>query len=277
MLKIKIIINEIISNLQLTWTVARYNNKAAFQGHYFGMAWEVLDPLIQIGIYFFIFGAMRNRDDVRVGLGAEYIEVPFFAWMVIGMTAWMFMNRVTLSGAESVQKKIKLVSKMQFPVSILPAMTLASRLTAYTVTTIAAIIILVSIGFTPSLFWIQYIYYVFAMIVFIYFLALLNSTLTIQFRDYMQILRPIMRFTMFFSGVIWRLNEMDSIPNWFIQLMDLNPFSYIITGFRHTFFSQAFFWQHWETTIFFWLLVLLIAIISSHLHLKLRAKFIDLA
>jgi teichoic acid transport system permease protein len=83
-----------------------------------------------------------------------------------------------------------------------------------------------------------------------------------------------MRFMMFFSGVIWRLDE--SFPRWFARLMDLNPFSYIITGFRYTFFGQALFWQHWETTIFFWLLILLIAIIASHLHLKLRAKFIDL-
>jgi len=276
-LKIKRILTEIITNLHLIWAVARYNNKAAFQGHHFGMIWEVLDPLIQIGINFFIFGAMRDMNPVRVGLGAHYVRVSFLPWMVVGMSAWMFMNRVTINGSESVQKKIKLVSKMQFPISILPAMTLASRITSYTVTTLAAIVILAFYGFTPHLFWIQAIYYMFAMFAFTYFFALLNSTLTILFRDYMQILRPIMRFMMLFSGVIWRLNEMTRIPNWFVQLMDLNPFTYIITGFRYTFFGQAFFWQHWETTVFFWLLVFLIAMIASHLHLKLRSKFIDLA
>ena len=272
MLKIKTILSEVLNNLQLTWTVARYNNKATFQGHYFGMIWEVLDPLIQIGVYFLIFGAIRDRNPVQVGL----IRVPFFVWMLVGMTAWMFMSKVTLTGAESVRKKISLVSKMQFPMSVIPAMTLASRITAYSVTTTAAIIVLLVSGYMPNIFWVQYIYYVFAMAAFIYFFALLNSTLTIMFRDYIQILRPFMRFMMFFSGVIWRLGEM-ALPRWFIQLMDLNPFSYIITGFRYTFFGQAFFWQHWETTVFFWLLVLLIAFVSSHLHLKLRAKFIDLA
>jgi teichoic acid transport system permease protein len=272
MLNIKTILKEVLGHLQLTWTVARYNNKAAFQGHYFGMAWEVLDPLIQIGIYYFMFGAMREMRGVKVG----HIEVPFFSWMVIGMAAWMFMSRVTLIGSQSVQKKIGLVSKMQFPMSVLPAMTVASRITSYIVTTIATLIIILSAGFTPNIFWIQYIYYVLAMFVFLYFFSLLNSTLTIMFPDYIQVLRPVMRFMMFFSGVIWRLNEMP-FPNWFVQLMDLNPFSYIITGFRYTFFGQAFFWQHWETTAFFWLLVLLIAIVASHLHLKLRAKFIDLA
>jgi len=187
----------------------------------------------------------------------------------------MFMNKVTMSGCQSVKNQIKLVSKMQFPMSVLPAMTLASRLTSYIVMTIFTIIILINVGFTPNIFWIQLLYYIFAMFVFIYFFALLNSTLTIIFRDYVKILGPIMRFNMFFSGVIWRTEEI--FPRWFGQLMDLNPFSYIITGFRYTFFGQAFFWEHWETTVFFWLLVFLLAIVASHLHLKLRAKFIDMA
>jgi len=275
-LKIKTIAIEILSNLQLIWAVARYNNKAAFQGHYFGLAWEIINPLIQIALYFFVFGTIRNNNDVGVGFGNNYVYVQFLPWMLVGMSAWLFMNRATVSGSMSVQKKIGLVSKMQFPISILPAMDMAAKLTAYFVTAAIVVIIVILFGFTPTIFWLQYIYYVFAMLTFIYFLALLNSTLTIMFRDYHQILKPIMRLFFWFSGVIWRIHEMGAIPGWLTRLMDLNPFSYILSGFRYTFFSQAFFWEHWETTIFFWLLVLLIAIVASYLHLKLRAKFVDL-
>jgi len=277
MKNIILIFKEIIFNLQLMWTVARYNNKAAFQGHYFGLAWEILDPLIQIGIYFFMFGLMRARPDITVGMDGNTIDVPFFAWMLIGMTAWLFMNKVILSGAQSIQKKITLVSKMQFPMSIIPGMTLASRLTSYFVTVITMVLVLFLMGFFPTLYWIQFIYYFIAMLIFVYFFTLLNSTLTMLFRDYINILRPFMRFMMFFAGVIWNIAEMPRMPNWFVRLMDLNPFSYITTGFRYTFFSRAYFWQHPETSIFFWLLVLVIALGASHLHLKYRNKFIDLA
>lgn len=272
MLKIKTILKELLTHLNLIWTVARYNNKAALQGHYFGLVWEFLNPLIEIGLNWFVFSAIRNRRPLYFG----GYEVPFLAWMLVGMSAWRLMNRATLSGSQSVQKKIKLVSKMQFPISTLPAMEIASKMTAYFVTLGIVIIILLFNGITPTIYWIQSIYYWFAMFVFIYFLALLNSTLTIAFRDYHQILAPIMRLLFWFSGVVWRLDEMEVIPRWFVRAMDLNPFSYIITGFRNAFLSGEFFWQHWETTLFFWLLVSLIAIVASHLHLKLRAKFIDL-
>jgi len=282
-LKIKTILNEIFSNLQLIWAVARYNNKATFQGHYFGLAWEILNPLITISLYFFVFGAIRGNRNVSIGTvfdgssGNYYdISVQFLPWMLVGMTAWLFMNRATVSGSMSVQRKLGLVSKMKFPISIIPAMDIAGKLMAYFVTAVIVAIIVIAFGFIPTLYWLQYIYYLVAMLVFIYFFALLNSTLTITFPDYQQILRPIMRLFFWFSGVIWRIHEMATVPEWLVRMMDLNPFSYILTGFRNSFFSNVFFWEHWETTLFFWLLTLLIAIISSYLHLKLRSKFIDL-
>ena len=272
MLKVITILKEIFSHLSLIWTVARYNNKAELQSHYFGFVWEFLNPVIEISLNWFVFSAIRNRQPLYFG---EY-EVPFLAWMLIGMSAWRLMNRATLSASQSIQKKIKLVSKMQFPVSTLPAMEIAGKTSAYFVTLGIVIIILLFNGITPTIYWFQSIYYMFAMFIFIYFLALLNSTLTITFRDYHQILTPIMRLLFWFSGVVWRLDEMEVIPNWFVRATDLNPFSYILTGFRNAFLSGEFFWQHWETTVFFWLVVILLAVTSSHLHLKLRAKFIDL-
>jgi len=272
MFKFNIIMKEIFTNLQLIWAVARYNNKATFQGHYLGLAWEIMTPVIQIGLFFFVFGTIRGDQPVYLN---EEVAVAFLPWMLVGMSAWLFMKSATMQGSKSIQKQIKLVSKMQFPVSVIPGIAMAGKLTAYFVTLSAVIIMIVVLGHMPSLYWIQYFYYLFAMLVFIYFFALLNSTLTIMIRDYQQILQPIMQLVFWFSGVVWRIQEM--VPERFIRVLDLNPFSYLLTGFRNTFLGEIFFWEHWETTVFFWLLILLMALISSHLHLKLRDKFIDLA
>jgi len=271
--KVKKIIQELLGNLNLIWVVARYNNKAAFHGHYFGMIWEIFNPLIEILLNWFVFGAIRDRRPLYFGGN----QVPFLAWMLVGMAAWRLMNRATLTASQSVQKKIKLVSKMQFPVSTLPAIEIAGKMTAFFVTLVITVAILLYNNITPTIYWLQFFYYLFAMLVFMYFFGLLNSTLTMIFRDYHQVLSPIMRLLFWFSGVVWRLDEMDVIPRWFVRAMDLNPFSYIITGFRNSFLSGEFFWQHWETTTFFWLFVLLLAILASHLHMKFRAKFADLS
>lgn len=277
MLEMRTVLSEIKNHLYLIWVVARYENKATFKGHYFGLAWEILDPLIQVGIYFFVFGTMRGDQDIPVGFNNEnFVYVQFLPWMLVGMSVWLFMNRVTLLGSKSIQKKITLVSKMKFPTSTIPAMTLSSRLTSYFVTIVIVIIIVWSTGFGPTLLWFQWFYYFLCMLVFTYFFALLNATLTMIFKDYHQMLAPFMRILFFFSDVIWDLTGVASLPNWVVRVSQLNPFVYIINGFRFTFFGQGTFWQQWETTLFFWLVVFFLAIVSSHLHLKYRSKFIDL-
>lgn len=274
MSSVKTILKEIFSNLQLIWTVARYNNKAAFQGHYLGVVWEFLNPLIQIAIWGFVFGAIRNRRDVYLGDN----PIPFIPWMLVGMTIWLFMNRATTSGSTSVQRQIKLVSKMQFPVSVLPAMDMASKLTSYFFLLGITVAIILLNGIWPTIHWLGFIYYFIAMLVFIYFFALLNSTITLLFRDYQNILKPLMRLMYFFSGPIWRMQEMAAIPRWFTRLMDLTPFSYIITGLRQAFFGNGFFKEDWLiTTASFWLIVALLALLGSHYHLKLKSRFTDLA
>ena len=275
MFKVNIILKEILSNLKLIWAVARYNNKAKFQGHRLGLAWEIMDPLIQIGLFYFVFGAMRNDRPVYLGTYPYYIAVEFLAWMLVGMAAWFFMKGSTTQGSKSIQRQIRLVSKMQFPISIIPAIAIAEKLTAYFVTVSIVTAAILFMGHRPNIYWFQYFYYLVAMFVFIYFFALLNSALTMIVRDYQQVLQPIMQLVFWFSGVVWRIQEM--VPARFLPILDLNPFSYILTGFRNTFFGVTFFWEHWETTVFFWLLMLLLALVSSHLHLKLRDKFIDLA
>lgn len=271
---IKMTFKEVFGNIPLIWTVARYTNKASFGRHYFGMIWEFLNPLIQIAIWGFVFGAIRNRQPVFVGEN----PVPFIPWMLVGMTIWLFMNRATTGGALSVQKQIKLVSKMQFPVSILPAMDMASKLTSYFFLLGITVVILFMNGIFPTIHWLGFFYYFVSMLIFIYFFALLNSTITMLFRDYHNLLKPMMRLFFFFSGPLWRMQEMSAIPRWFIRLMDLTPFSYIITGLRHSFFGSGIFRENWLiTTASFWLIVLLLALVGSHYHYKYKARFIDLA
>ena len=273
MSKIKEIVKELLGNLNLIWVVARYNNKAALQGHYFGVIWEILNPLIEILLNWFVFGAIRNRRPLYFAGN----QVPFLAWMLVGMTAWRLMNRGIMTASQSIKKKIKLVSKMQFPTSTLPAIEIAGKMTSFFVTLAITIGILLFNGITPTFYWLQFFYYFVAMLIFLYFFSLFNSTLTVIFNDYHQLLAPIMRLLFWFSGVVWRLDEMDVIPRWFVRAMDLNPFTYIISGFRNSFLSGKFFWQHWETTVFFWIFVTLLAILASHLHMKFRSKFSDLA
>ena len=58
-----------------------------------------------------------------------------------------------------------------------------------------------------------------------------------------------------------------------IKILMLNPYAYIINGFRDTFFYKDGFED--KPDLLFWLTTLVIFIVGAHLHVKFRSKFVD--
>ena len=265
--KIFLIIKEQLNHFGIIFRVARYESRASYQGHYLGLFWEFLNPIIQIGTYFVVFGLGVRR-------GSSVNGVPFIAWMLVGITVWFFINKSVLDCSNSIHRKIGMVSKMKFPVSTLPAITVTGLLKTFWAMLGASIITLLVFQIWPTIYWLQFFYYFFALIVFLYFFGLLAATLTILIRDFHFLLQSTMRLLFYFSGPILVIEDLFS--GRLLRLLELNPFYYLISGFRSTFLSQGLFWGRGSQSLFFWSLTLTIALLASHLHLKFRSKFVDL-
>lgn len=269
MKELLLVVKEQFANFGIIKRMSRYESKANFQNHYLGMLWEIINPLLQVGTNFLIFG-------VGIAGNRNVGTVPFFTWMIIGMSCWMFMNASIMGTARSVRQNVGLVSKMKFPVSTLPSINIARNLPDFFVMITLSVIAVIASGFFPNLYWVQLIYYFISMVAFMFVLGLLNSTITVLFVDYQHILSSALRLLMFFSGVVWNV-ETINFPEWFRSLLRLNPIFYIINGFRESLIYRRFFLtEHMNITLFFWGLVLLTGIIGAHLHLKFRDKFTDL-
>ena len=268
MRNIIIIIKELHFYLGYIWLLARQRKKHSFDQHRFGVVWEYLNPIIQLATWGFVFGVLRSRSDVNV----SGVAVSFIPWLVVGMPAWQFMSGSIKKAGMSYSGSKFSFSKLDVPISILPGVHIASKLSSYLVLVGVSIVVVIFSGFRPNLIWFQFFYYLIAMLIFVYFASLLDSYILLKFRDYQNIMKPIWRMLFFFSGPIWRLEE--NFPRWFVRLMDLNPFSYIITGLRNTFFANGINRDGWMiTTIAFWLIVILFAYVSTYLHFKLRKHY----
>lgn len=247
--------------------ISKYEDRATYQSHYLGLIWQILNPAIQIGIYYLIFGIGLN--------GEREIEgVPFFVWLLIGINTWFFIRGTMLSGSTSIIKKLGMVSKMKFPVSILPSIAMASQFVSYLIMTFILAVVLVSFRIPFTIYWLQYFYYLFSMLLFLYAASLLNATITVLVRDYHILLQSVIQVLFYLSGVIFDLKS-SHFPNWIKKLVELNPIFYLIDGFRDTFLSKRWFWEKGSVTVFFWSLVLLLLIGGAQVHLRFRKRFSD--
>ncbi len=194
--------------------------------------------------------------------------------MLIGITAWFYINSSILGASNSIYKQISLVSKMKFPVSVLPTTNIVGNLSSYFPMVAIVIGTVLSFGISPSVYWIQYIYYFICMISFLFAFGLLNATITILVRDYHIFLQSVIRLLFYVSGAIVNIED-SGLPDFIVKILRLNPIYYIIDGFRDTFLSRGWFFEKSYYTLVFWGIVFILLILGSHLHMKFRAKFVD--
>ncbi len=263
-----LVLKEQFQNLGIIRRVSKYEDKATYQSHYLGLLWQVLNPVIQVGIYYLVFGLGVQR-------GREIDGVPFIVWMLVGIIAWFFINSSILGGSNSIYTKVGMVSKMKFPVSILPSINIASNLTSYSVMMGFLIATMFAFGVRPSIYWIQYLYYFICMIVFLLAFGILNSTITVLVRDYHIMLQSILRLLFYISGPIWNVETLAKNFPRLVNILQINPIYYIIDGFRDSFLNGVWFWEKPTLTIIFWLITLILLVFGCHIHMKFRARFMD--
>ena len=102
--------------------------------------------------------------------------------------------------------------------------------------------------------------------------ALLTSSLTAVFRDFGELLQPLMRLLFYVSSVVWAI---DGLSPGLQRVMRLNPLVYIIEGYRKCLLYGEGFWSSPGQGAYFWLAALALLAAGCTLHMRLRNRFID--
>ncbi|MEH7504139.1 ABC transporter permease [Neobacillus drentensis] len=259
------IFKEQVSNLHLIFRLAMYEIKGKYQMHYLGALWQFLNPLIQVVIYWFVFG-MGIRGGSPIG------DTPFFVWLIIGLIPWFFIAPTINQGSNSIFVKLGLVSKMNFPISVLPTINIVSNAFSFIIMLVFLGLILVIYKINPGIYILQLPYYLFSLFIFLFAITFLTSTITIVVRDFHFMLQSVMRLMLYVTPVLW---DTSALPNGIETVLKLNPLYYLVEGFRNSLISDVWFFSDILYTVYFWAITLLILFIGSVLHINLRHRFVD--
>ncbi|RIU94906.1 ABC transporter permease [Oceanobacillus picturae] len=266
------VIKEQIDHFYLIRRLSVYELKSKNKNNYLGILWEIINPAIQIVIYWFVFTALRDRDPIII----NNVEIDFFSWLLAGFFLWTFFYQGTIEGSKSIYTRLKMLSKMNFPMSIIPGFVVFSQFYVHIIMLAISIFILNFTGNFVSIYYMQLVYYAFAAFCLIFSLSLITSTLSTIIRDIHMFLNATLRMFLYVSGVLWPLSILgDNFPKT-MELMKLNPLYYLIEGYRAALFGTEWhFLVHWQYTIVFWTITIVLFLLGSILHIKFRRHFID--
>lgn len=90
---------------------ASARSKATYSSSRLGQIWQVITPLLNAGIYFFLFGVL---------LGTDRGVHNFPAFLVTGVFAFTFTQRSLNNGAKSLSGNLSLIRALHFPRAALP-------------------------------------------------------------------------------------------------------------------------------------------------------------
>ena len=258
---------EQLMHLELIYKLSIYNMKSQYSNHYLGVFWNFLQPLMQVILYYVVFGLGLR------GSHQDVVGVPFIIHLISGLFPWLFISQSINAGSTAIHSKLNLVTKMKFPSSTLLSISFTNSLINLLITTSILFVLSIYHQYVSWWHYLIFIYFVFASYILIFGISLMMSTLVILVRDTKNILQNVMRMAFFVTPIFWAVEKSAPIMH---QITAFNPFSYLIGVYRSAFINnQTMIYGSWNDHLYFWSFSLLLLFVGSHVHFKFRNKLVD--
>lgn len=238
--------------------------KKRFSGTYLGLLWGLLQPLLTVTVYWAAFQYGFRSGDVG--------NIPFALWFISGIIIWLFISEAFANASNSLMEYSYLIQKVKFNVSILPMVKILSSLYIH-ILFLALVVIICAFGeFSPTLKLLQIIYYLLASIVLLFGMSLLTSSIMIFVRDLNQIINIVLLIGMWGTPIAW---QMEYFPTEAQMILKLNPFYYLVEGYRDAILGRGWFWERPVLTLYFWVVTLFVVLLGAIIFRKLKPHFAD--
>ncbi len=263
----KYVLNENLQNMYRIYSITKYELLADMRDSKLGMFWNFANPTIQVLTYWFVFGIVFNRQAVD--------DIPYIVWMLGGMVVWFYVSPCITDGCNAIFKKTTVITKMKFPVSILPMTVVLQKLFDHLCLMVVVVVIFALNGYFPNLHWVGLFYYLFCAILFSFALSLTTSVLNMLARDTRKLILACMRLLLYLTPILWDVNRFaeGSIVR---KLLECNPIYYIVQGYRDCFFYHKGFMAYGWSMAWFWGITIGLFFMGSYMMYKFKTRFIDM-
>ena len=209
-----------------------------YRGSLLGILWTVVQPLLMLGIYSFVFGAIFRPRWMEAGGGTSFTLVLF-----CGLTAYGFFSDSLSRSTGLITGNPNYVKKIIFPLELLAV----TNVLAAFVQSLAGfgILLLAQIwlhGFVP---WTACLFPLAFLPLFLITLALcwIFSSLSVYFRDMENLMGLLLSGLMFLSPVFYSL---QAVPEKVRPFFYLNPVTWAVEDLRRVLlWGEGLNWPIW--------------------------------
>lgn len=229
----KIIEEHIVYRKQII-KLAKSNLVKTYRGSAFGWAWAVVKPVVTIFVFWFAFS-------YGLRAGGDIDGFPFFLWLIAGFVPWFYMSEMISGGASCIRSNKHLVTKMKFPVSVIPTFSSISSFSIHLILVCVTIVIFMAFGHMPDLYYLQLPLYMIMMFMWFTLWSLFSGMLSAISKDFLNLVRSLTQAIFWMSGIIYDVQSIN--VGWIRAILSYNPVTIIASGYRHAFIDKTWFFD----------------------------------
>lgn len=264
--KITVLPVELYQSRHLIWKLARNDFKKRYAGSYLGAVWAMVQPVVTVAMYYVVF-------DVIMGTGNAMVpDKPYVLFLTAGLVPWFYFNEALNNGTNALLEYNYLVKKVVFKISVLPIIKIIAATFIHVFFVLVMLVIAAIYGYYPSVYMIQLIYY--SLCLFIFVLGLCYSTCAIMvfFKDIGQIISILLQIGMWATPILWDVNTLSPTVQ---MIVKINPLVYIVNGYRSAIFEKTWFWEDFYSTMYFWIVTVVVFGVGALVFKRLKVHFSD--
>lgn len=199
-----------------------------YRGSWLGLLWPVLQPVVQIAVFTLIFYEfMQMRWPALAHRGADDPGALVYALNVFaGLAVFNFVAEILGRAPVAVLSQPNLVTKVRFPLPLLPAVTVGAAFVHVAVGTACVVVLAVLLGIAPAHALLQALLVPLVLLPLLLYglaAALLLSSLGVYVRDIGQVMPALSSLLMFLTPIFYPL---AAVPQALRPLFALNPITW---------------------------------------------------
>jgi lipopolysaccharide transport system permease protein/teichoic acid transport system permease protein len=255
---------ELTGRRDLIFSLSVRNFRALYHGSILGFTWMLLEPLVFVFLLWFFFTKALKTQPPQ--------GYPYAAWLMTPMVLWSFISFTLSSAASTFKAHAFLLKRPEFNMSVLPVVNIMTGIYVHSIFVLLLVGMLLLSDVTPTLYWLQAIYYLFAAAVLLLGLAWISASVGLFAKDVGNVIAVSLQIGFWVSPIFW---SPDTFPEEYRLILELNPATYLLEGYRKSFLYARPFWSDVSDLVYFWTVTLAILGIGVFTYKKLRPHFGD--
>jgi lipopolysaccharide transport system permease protein len=254
-------VRSLVRNHKLMNSMVRRDILARYRGSFGGSLWTLLNPLLLMTTYFFLFGVVLKQKFE----GGSYV-----LYFLAGILPWLAFSEAVGRSASIMLEYRSFVKKLVFPLEILPMnLVISGAVTEAVGLLIFTLGLLYSRHGLPwSVLWLPAL--IVPQLLFTVGLCWFLAALGVFLRDLGQVLTYLLTAWFFLTPICYPESQLTGTMR---TIQSFNPIFILVHGYRTVFLDQHA--PDWKALVGLWIAALVLAILGHAFFHKLRRSFAD--